>query len=245
MKTRIKTIRYAFSLIELLVVFSVLMILISLLSPSMKSIMDKTLRVSCLNTQKSFSVMVKTYAYDHGRTMQRTAHGWKRVPYLYSKASMIDPLVDYGFVVDELTCPADPTFPYYVYHGGSAGTHLMSNILLLTGIAEVSPGSLWYDNQPSASSSTLMDGPNQIMVADFNFWADWGGGVLYSNHGGGRQPGPVSMMAEVIKGGNRIYSDGRGEWVEPEVMGKNFTPVTEDSLSARYSHWSNKRPYWW
>jgi hypothetical protein len=242
---QLKTNRHNFSLVELLVVFSILMVLISLLSPAMKTIMERSTRVSCLNTQKNFSVMVKVYAYDYARVMSRTDWGWKRVPYLYSKTRMIDPLVEYGFELDDFFCPGDPNYPYLI-NNNIAGQHVMSNILLLAGIAEVSPSSYWYDDVPSAASSTLMDGPQKIMVTDFNFWATWGGGVMYSNHGGGRISGPVSLMTEVIQGGNRIYSDGRGEWVEPDEMGKNFTPVTEDASSSHYSHMGGGlRPYWW
>jgi len=165
---------------------------------------------------------------------------------------MITPMVNYGLIERDFFCPADPTYPVNTKSLDGAA-YVASNILLLAGLYEdtldltsKAMNSYWMDSNPSAAHRRLEDAPQKIMLSDYNFWATWNGGTFYSNHGGGEVLGPVDMSVNLIKGGNRIYADGHGEWVNPDVMGKNFSPVSMDPFDSHFSHMSGAlRPYWW
>lgn len=54
-----------FSLIELMIVMAVLAILLSLLSPSLKSVIGKSVQLQCMNNEKSISLSIQVYQHDY------------------------------------------------------------------------------------------------------------------------------------------------------------------------------------
>ena len=117
--------------------------------------------------------------------------------------------------------------------------------------------------EPPATSSTrdrvsaarldVYRNSDKVMVADMNHWrADLYGGINHSKvvlNGivdSGSQNGIYNWMCNfqgvessftaMVAGGNRLYNDGRVQWVWPAVMGAGESPITATN-SFRSSHW--------
>lgn len=257
--TRLKPVQNYFNLIELLAVFSVLMVLISLLSPAMKRMIDSSLRLSCLNQQRQIGQIIHIYADENGFAPTRESSSWRIVPYLYHIESMYNPLSDLGLEKEMLACPANPerspghSYPTISQHPITKEKHYFSNYVYLAGLREdcedlVKSGwkNYFYDQEPTAAHRHLEEAPRKVMLADLNFWATWYGGVLMTNHGGGLILGELDLAPQLILGGNRIYADGGGEWIDAYEMGANNGPVSIEPKKARFSHtFAGNRPYWW
>ncbi|MCJ8331029.1 MAG: hypothetical protein HRT89_17405, partial [Lentisphaeria bacterium] len=97
------------------------------------------------------------------------------------------------------------------------------------------------------ATSMFMDDPNKVVLADNNcmYSADKG----TSNHAGGLfENTTIIEMYLRVPGGNRVLADGSGRWAKPSEMGKDFGPITLDTVDSHYSHAdlpANPRPYWW
>ncbi len=64
-----------FNLVELLVVIAILMILTSLLQPSIKSVVAKSEQLNCSQNLKACSIMISSYAENHDGIMPRNWSG--------------------------------------------------------------------------------------------------------------------------------------------------------------------------
>lgn len=102
-----------FSLIELVVVAAILAVLISLLSPSLQSVLGKGLQVQCMNNQKAISMAIHVYQNDNNDIFP---YGMVEDPSVisYSTFGIAKPnqelLLDYlNEPKNDYICPADET----------------------------------------------------------------------------------------------------------------------------------------
>lgn len=80
MKAQLK--KSGFTLVELLVVISIISILAGLLAPALSATKEKGRKVQCMNNLKQIGVAVAMYLNDHDETLPRCVHytGWLPQP---------------------------------------------------------------------------------------------------------------------------------------------------------------------
>lgn len=95
--------RVAFTLVELLVVISVISILASLLLPALSRAKVRASQTSCLSSMRQIGIAMHMYADDNAGFLPTTTHGGE------TNASWIHLLAPYLCRVDQIrVCPADP-----------------------------------------------------------------------------------------------------------------------------------------
>jgi len=112
----------AFSLVELLIVVSIIVILIAMMGPVYHRFRESTTRMACASNLKSIQQALIHYTLSNSGQFPDTHPGGAtsfRHPYIYndgykppgtpwSALSDVKELKDYGFTVEVAFCPADP-----------------------------------------------------------------------------------------------------------------------------------------
>ncbi len=250
---RAKTQR-AFTLIELLVVISIIAVLMGILLPSLNRAREAAKRTMCLSNQRTVAVAMSSYAADNnGKLFVRYDKTdatvlWKNaVPYSWPQVGCVDLMKPYIGLIEAANCPTSKYESYFIQDSShSHGGDWIVNLLWLPGLYEHGRG-IPYDTIPSVASVNIsVSSSNRLLVADRNNLHTneyWG----WSNHSGGETVArDVQTFIQKVKGGNRVYTDGHGEWVTIDKMGKNGNPPTNSAQDSRYSHLAGgTRPYYW
>ena len=104
---------HGFSMIELLIVITIIGILASLLTPTIQSSLDRAKAAKCLGNLHQIGMAVQSYIADPVNN--------NKFPHFFDTAEgELEPLADlssYGVTTNTLSCPADPhpTAPRYSY----------------------------------------------------------------------------------------------------------------------------------
>lgn len=251
--------RFAFTLIELLVVISIIAVLIAILLPALANARDSARRILCVSNQRQLTVGVISYAVDnHGEAPRHanadSAPSPQYLPYRVYPNTFVDPMRGYIELLEISRCPGASLEEGKNHWYADGSRFLLELYMVGLGETDASGATLhgsWYDDPPTAAPwQVLQSTADKVVFVDSNYMLL--GSLARSNHAGGTLPGVVTIeqFVPLVPGGNRTFADGHGEWVMPDVMGRNGTPMT-DADSARYSHAGRQegrtptRPYWW
>jgi prepilin-type N-terminal cleavage/methylation domain-containing protein len=111
----------------------------------------------------------------------------------------------------------------------------------------------FYDTVSTVPQMRLsLNKTNPVLIADHNRYAiDGAASNAMSNHSerakywsSGAQ-GSLEDFVKQVRGGNRSHIDGSAQWVSPDRLGKNDSPIVADATASRYSWGLHVRPVWW
>ena len=96
-----------FSLIELLVVISVIVILMSILLPVLKKAKQRSKEIYCMNNQKQTAISMVLYEADYNGFLPKSYYNYCSSGYAYNWGAL---LMDYKYVksFDSINCPSIP-----------------------------------------------------------------------------------------------------------------------------------------
>lgn len=122
----------SFTLVELLVVISILMVLTSLVSSSLKKVLGKSVELQCLNNMKTIAGAQSLYAQDYNESWIISSHygtrgGWTGVlnkPSAMSNSSSSSSHA-LGYITDvrSMYCPRAPEYPQFTSRPSSFNTY--------------------------------------------------------------------------------------------------------------------------
>lgn len=241
----------AFGLIELLVVISIFLILISLLQPSSLSMINHTKRITCLTQLREIHQTMNFYADDYsGIYPESNPARFRYYPFLWNGDTLYEPLTQtYGLDWQTLICPAKDSArkPYRRSsnaNGGWANAYSPS-YSYIAGLTEYPRGKIFSNPRRIAGLRVTDNNPSDVVLADTNMtWM--GAGAVAANHRNNVENPDKASVLYWIEGGNRMTNSGSGQWVPIENMGENDeTPDPQIPQTAKYSAWSNVRPFYW
>lgn len=241
----------AFTLIELLVVIAIIALLMGILLPAMHLAREQSRKTLCKSNLHSIGVSFHLYISDNNRlplTFGRSAEDPYPLPHRI-REDFYQTVKRYGFEPKVLVCPSyidamsgEGRKPQDLFEGSellfskghnpwpdsrAIGVFLLQRL----GDCKTSP---WKPTAPGSYH----------LAADINMYWDGTGfvqGISASHTKGGKL---------FPSGANRLYFDGHCEWIKPNNMGEDNTPlVFEDGKwvgQRRYTHWSGDvRDYYW
>ncbi|MBN1513946.1 MAG: type II secretion system protein [Phycisphaerae bacterium] len=220
----------AFTLIELLIVVSIVALLLALLVPSLQGARSDTLRVVCLYNLRSLGSAVVTYAQDNAEYLPPAAQFYDGRPHreisatavrIVSKKYDLSQLLSRYVEPRALSCPAPNRVPV-VSPANNAGV-IQSNYVYLWGSA---PGT------PVTGLSRIPMRGNPVIAADFTWYnVDVTSGEWYfgANHAkrsarlgtaldvsAGENPSAVQFVARrtlrFVRGMNAVRLSGEAGW---------------------------------
>ena len=284
MKTPSPTGRHkGFTIVELLVVITIISVLIAMLLPAISAAKVETLKVTCAGNMRQMGLALVNYSTNFkGRiptlnplatAVAGTSFPTNR-PFQIDKVTVYDQLIAFGASSTTIRCPAMKDLPSPV--GVTGGNDMFTSLQLVAGLADPAVRAInentlgpygaqaakWYDTNLSASTLDIDKDPSKLLIVDLNMFllndnglsAMTGGPAylgpninwLYSNHAEYNLSNPsTSQISTIIRGSNRFHADGHGEWVKPNVMGRNNTQITSTITNARYSFYADQRPMYW
>ena len=104
-----------FTLLELLIVISIISILIALTVPEVNKMIAKARSVTCMGNLKNIGTAVTSYLGEHDNTFPYVEPAPEDPVYTtnYQAQPLLDELVPYGVTTSVLKCPADVAGPNY------------------------------------------------------------------------------------------------------------------------------------
>jgi prepilin-type N-terminal cleavage/methylation domain-containing protein len=242
----------SFSLVELLVVISILAILTTLLNPSYSKMVNMTKRISCLSQLGQINQIQNIYADDHnGRYPASNPYNRRHLPSTWDKVTLYDPLtLTYGLKMSHFICPAKGIKPGLIRSGPWEGD-MSIKYAYIAGLQN-SNGNSYSESPAVAKLEISQNNAQDVVLADLNMsFYNYDRGIYnhsrdLSTEGVGSKNENLATMLYRLDGGNRISNDGSGQWIDVEQMGKDDQqPDLNDLTTAKYSHWTNLRPYYW
>lgn len=254
--------RRGFTLIEMLVVVSIIALLFAILLPMLTRTREATRRTVCAVNQKQIADGHIAYALDNDGYLAEAYIGKsnKNIMPHYFRDFLWDYLRDeQTFIAAELYCPSSYSngkpvpipsegaeLPF-ASGNGSWYAGYRSGYAHLNNMVGMSPS--WTDPKPAVptSATALDDAGRKHLVGELNF--SWQANASAGNQAYAH---PTTIGATTLpEGGNRGYLDGSVEWVDRREMGRNDTPLEPTSSwkwggVERYDHWTpgDRRYYW-
>ena len=234
--------RRAFTLIELLVVISIIALLIAILLPALSSARESGRRVQCLSHQKQMATASTAFATDDrkGRLIPARLDGpgyfVQHAVNIVSIAGQFTPggveFENYGYPIELMGDPGRDDFTPgirfgavihgYQYFGGvTQWRNLPGTPNSIHGLSPVTLDDMTSE-QTLIADSTFKYGANWEMIpaTDVRF----AGSPAHGLSGTGANATPF--------GGNHVYADGSGEWVDFSLLQDLHT-------------WNNTRDAWY
>jgi prepilin-type N-terminal cleavage/methylation domain-containing protein len=189
----------AFTLIELMVVITIIGVLAALLFPTFGMVREKARRVSCLSNLKQFSIAIMAYAAEN--------NGWLPPPVdpkpEWIGVSMRNSLMNYGMTRAQFYCPSLTDYAK-TWNTTANWDQTAPNATLAIGFL--------YFGRRQGFASRLMDNPtNTLLLCDLSRkmnGAQWdragtfGTGVAHPVFRGYRP-----------EGSNHVFLDGTARWI--------------------------------
>jgi prepilin-type N-terminal cleavage/methylation domain-containing protein/prepilin-type processing-associated H-X9-DG protein len=217
-----------FTLVELLVVISVIAVLISLLLPSLGAAREAAVRTSCANNLRQVGVMLSAYYADHGSLPARVMGTRGDSPHVVAPNMSREPVAELEYYMDTkqvFYCPdnfqdrgPDEWWP-----------HPSLNVIAATyqfpfWLVE----GAWAIPRPDYESEFLSS--DLLMASDYLAYRDisqtqprvW-------NHGDAREAVGISGM-------NQLFGDGHVAWNDGSIGWTRYSPTS--ALHWFYADWN-------
>jgi len=214
---------HGFSLIELLVVISIIAVLIAMLLPALSAAREAGKRVKCASNLKQFNIGTMAYATDH--------HGvylphYGAFPDYVAKPPAHDArplLLDYFKTSEAFYCPNSPRQPEdsqsFIYSTHSGVDHIRSGFLLWAGlIIEHGPHEMADTGQPLRFNGVGEVGP-PLRIDELPAWKLSAMDFLSARDPSGPAPASPDEFRHgehKAAGGNFAYRDGGVRWADAE-----------------------------
>lgn len=231
----------AFTLVELLVVISIIVVLLALLVPSLDKAIEQTQRVVCATRQRAMHTIYSTYAFENNRVLPLFPNPGTEGSWLHDM-SFVQARGLFGYGAgdeshsDLFYCPSDDKLlPKYWFGGQWSNDNgiLVVGWVFMTdrvgGWPSNNAGVYVFERGYGASKRITGQGPSAaraLLLLDRQLfvggWVGWAGGDGAPNHTNGVEP----------VGGNNTYLDGHVQW-------NNF-----QDMEMNLNH-GNAVQYWW
>ena len=199
----------AFSLIELLVVASIIALLIAILLPAVTRARQIAKRVVCLSTEHQLSVAAFSAAADDNGVIPPcrqniTSNYWFVPPNLNAPEWQL--FQRHGIEFSNWACPARDDEPYLTTDGYNT---LVTGYLYLAGMTSwIDHGGHSHESRSPVTNSQMK--PGWAMIADrmHRMSGQWVSTTVWgaSSH---------ELRADgTPEGGNQVFADGSGSWVD-------------------------------
>ena len=245
---------HGFTLIELIVVISIIALLISILLPMLGTARDSAKRVRCASNLRQITLVGTTYANDFDGKLPPAQNAWPGVHFVPMNldTELHEAMIDYyGLVFDALYCPtidlnrervggAQGEFGEWGYWGPPYDMYRIAYIVLWgyrdLGISDALFPSVQF------TASTLEDPSDHVAAADiavrWDFsWQNQFSQIFSSHNENGLTP----------EGGNTAFVDGHVAWFQPNQMTPDGRELAGNNFAlGRYDYLSNgRRSFFW
>lgn len=244
-----------FSLIELLIVIAIIAILVSLLQPALRSVLKNARVTVCMNNLKQHGLIILNYATDHnGLLPPGSGHavGGTRYGSYPDSLNLEDQFLvfteDYGMAYDAFVCPSyentnDTAWFYDENQSSSTEGDNIGGFWITSqhNSRETNPDgknlytfyihtyNISVNNSELIEQSPERDTGDSDMIIGADRTGRYNRGVWFNeiSHAEGDD---VTIHASIgsnasPEGANRLYLDGRVNWVTPDEMGRGDTPM--------------------
>ncbi|OHB58672.1 MAG: hypothetical protein A2Y12_14165 [Planctomycetes bacterium GWF2_42_9] len=263
MKMRENTMK-GFTLVELLVVISIIALLLSILMPALQKAREQARRVICASDFRQVGLVHSLYAHDNRAWLPRFVisgvDAKKKpgeqietvIPYLIPEV-VYNITVSYGLKKSSWICPSLFAHPTGLWKPMIANYKRTRELLIWQSPRDSNWRCYWIGmanlvgmtNMNSAvpskvedSAVSVTDRSSKLLGADLNVnWIGlWGDAYSIAAH---------SKPSGEPAGGNRLHVDGSVIWVNPNKMGPNEGPIGKGK-QGRFTHWRDSgREYFW
>lgn len=233
--------RSAFTLVELLVVISIIALLVSILMPSLSRAREHAKRVVCLTNLRSIGTVEFLYLADNNSEFIRFGVTWKPYSHSFKTLETLSELGGMGWESEVFSCPSaygkpwqqgpvtlnwEPWIVLAPETATDPGT-IMTNFSRFAGFIPADGAGNPYDVAYEWESGRRYDGPfvkesSVKWPSETPLMTDWNdgasipfedGGAGCCNHKYVSQWYPFGV-GDLYEGQNNVYMDLHGEWVE-------------------------------
>jgi prepilin-type N-terminal cleavage/methylation domain-containing protein len=239
--------RRAFTLVELLVVVTIIVLLIAILLPSLSRARELARRTVCLANLRTLGLAANMYAGDYRNAFPY--RGPKALNLLNALARKSDPMLNEDhrsefkvYISSELPdkpgkvlyCPSDnlDTATGYTF-GRSWPNHFAYNMGYdYYGWADQIGGAVWTAHV--AAPRNVTDRMNRPLYGDLTWTRIAGGNWRYANHFGIRGADEFVPLSDPPEGANNVLMDGSATWYPIDQLEQCF--VSSGSLEFRWAN---------
>jgi prepilin-type N-terminal cleavage/methylation domain-containing protein len=255
----------AFTLVELLVVISIIALLLSVLMPALGKARKQARKIVCGSNFHQVGIVYHLYAVDNRSWLPRADTQQPGavsigspvaavIPYMMHKNTWEYLVKQYNTKYKFWSCPSllkDGKLGFLVgaklkndvpmYWGSAPNQQVytgMANLVGMTNMQQCTPAAV------PDSALRITDSSSKLLAADLNNrWnKKWSDPASVISHLGKSNSG-----ISIPDGSNRLKADCSTEWVKSDVMASGNTPINADRSAGKFDHWKGGpgREYYW
>lgn len=234
--------KHGFTLVELLVVISIMALLMSILLPSLNRVREQARRVVCAGNFKQIGIINHLYADTFGQWLPRNLTIYDEGKVVGEKIRTVIPIEISATLFDYLErsygtqpkfwiCPSlrardksgvarmmldqDGNFIRLNASGAYSEDRYRLGVMSLVGLVNMTNG---QPGNVEESAYQITDKAHKILAADWTVrWEEWSNPITVIAH-----TGESKFGVTLPEGANRVHIDGSVSWNKPDKMGYNM-----------------------